>query len=34
MKVNSTVPWTFAIEDINSGEIVGMLHEKELIKRK
>ena len=27
-KVKNTVPWTYAIEDINGEEIVGMFYEK------
>lgn len=29
-KVRNTVPWTCAIEDLNSEEIVDMLYKKEL----
>ena len=29
-KVKSTVPWKYAIEDLNGEEIVGMFYEKEL----
>ena len=29
-KVKNAVPWTCAIEDLNSEEIVDMLYEKEL----
>ena len=27
-KVKNTVPWTYAIEDVNGEEIVGMFYEK------
>ena len=34
-KVKNTVPWTYAISDLNSEETVGMFYEKEkVIKRK
>ena len=31
-KINNTVPWTYAISDLNGEEITGRLYEKELQK--
>ena len=31
-KIKNTVPWTYAINDLNSEEIVGSFYEKELQK--
>ena len=31
-EVKNTVPWTYAINDLNSEEIIGTFHEKELQK--
>ena len=29
-KIKSTVPWTYVVNDLNSEEIIGTFHEKEL----
>ena len=31
-KVKNTVPWTYVIDDLNGGEIIGTFYEKELQK--
>ena len=31
-KIKNTVPWTYAISDLNGEEIIGTFHEKELLK--
>ena len=31
-EVKSTVPWTYVINDLNGGEIIGIFYEKELQK--
>ena len=33
-KIKDTVPWTYAISDLNGGKIVGSFYEKELQKNK
>ena len=32
-KIKTTVPWTYAIDDLNSEEITGTFYEKELQKK-